>query len=146
MTMTTIHATPPETLVQASLFDPPALPPPPEPPRALTRSDTTDEARTATQKFWQFHRANPDVYVQLVRLARQMRARGRAQYGIGSLFEVLRWHRALETEGDPFKLNNNWRSRYARLIAAQEPDLSDFFETRQLRSGAFDATSEREAA
>ena len=33
-----------------------------------------------------------------------------------------------------FKLNNDFTSRYARLIMQQEPDLEDFFEVRVLRS------------
>lgn len=85
-------------------------------------------------RFSEFHRENPDVYRELVKLARKLRDRGHAHYGIGALFEVVRFHRALETTDAVYKLNNNHRSRYARLIMEQEPDLRGFFETRELKT------------
>ena len=41
-------------------------------------------------------------------------------------------------KGKDFKLNNNYVSRYARLIMAQEADLEGVFETRE-RKGNTDA-------
>lgn len=86
------------------------------------------------ERFWEFHRLNPSVYHALVRLARQVKAAGRTHFGIGALFERLRFEAALQTWGDEYRLNNNYRSRYARLIMAQEPDLEGFFETRELHT------------
>jgi hypothetical protein len=91
--------------------------------------------------FEAFHAANPQVYATLVRLARGYFTAGR-HVGIGHLWEVMRWQRWVETRGDFFRLNNNWRSRYARLIMEQEPDLAGYFETRRLRS-AFDSGAAR---
>ena len=76
-----------------------------------------------------FHRQHPGVYAELVRIARQLKAAGHKRYGIGALFEVVRFHRALATTGD-FKLNNNYRAIYARVIMAKNTDLAGFFETR----------------
>jgi hypothetical protein len=83
--------------------------------------------------FWEFHAANPHVYDRLVHLTRQLADRGRRKIGIGMLFEVLRWHH-LSTVGDAdgFKLNNNYRALYARLIMHHEPDLDGIFELRRL--------------
>ena len=86
-------------------------------------------------RFEGFHAANPRVYSTLVQLAREARAVGQATVGIGMLWEVMRWKLSLAvTTSSAFKLNNNHRSRYARLIMAQEPDLADVFETRELRA------------
>ena len=53
----------------------------------------------------------------------------------GMLFEIVRWRRGVVTViGDGFRLNNNYRSRYARLIESQEPDLEGIFDTRELRA------------
>lgn len=82
--------------------------------------------------FWAFHRANPHVYDTLVRLAREAKANGRRKAGIGMLWEVLRWQYFLRTTTVDFKLNNNLRSRYARLIMRQESDLHGFFDVRSL--------------
>lgn len=91
---------------------------------------------TLHEKFEAFHEANPQVYVELVTLARQALKRGYKTYSINSLFEVVRWQRDISplATTDEFKLNNNFRSRYARLIMEQEPDLAGFFETRQLHT------------
>jgi hypothetical protein len=82
--------------------------------------------------FTRFHRENPHVYLELVRMSRQLVAHGHEKIGIGMLFEVLRWRHMLQTTGDTFKLNNNYRSYYARLIMLSEPDLRGVFELRRL--------------
>lgn len=86
--------------------------------------------------FLAFHAANPWVYTALVRLARDLHNSGRRKVGIGMLFEVLRWQwtRATTDQASDFKLNNNYRSRYARLIMRQEPDLDGVFDTRILHA------------
>lgn len=101
------------TAVQASLFD----------------QQSIDDA------FHAFHAEHPEVYRHLVRLARQAVAAGHDKVGIGMLYEVLRWQFMVgDLTGTGFKLNNNYRSRYARMIAARERGLSTIFETRELRS------------
>ena len=84
--------------------------------------------------FLRFHKENPHVYDELVMLARRAVKAGASKLGIGMLFEVLRWRHTLRTGGDDFKLNNNYRSYYARLVMTQEPDLAGVFETRRLHA------------
>lgn len=88
---------------------------------------------TPLQRFLKFHEENPHVYQQLARLARQWKAAGHRKIGIATLFEVLRWETGLVTRDDEgYKLNNSYRSRYARMLMMNEPDLVDFFEIRSL--------------
>lgn len=84
--------------------------------------------------FEAFHHDHPEVYTELVGLARDLRRRGYTRFGIGMLFEILRWRRmrAVRSSAYTFKLNNNLRAYYARLIMVQEPDLRDAFNTREL--------------
>lgn len=91
---------------------------------------------TGLQKdFVHFHLANPEVYKELVVLARKAKKTGKEKCGIGMLFEVARWHFWLTTSTTrTFKMNNSLRSRYARLIMEQEADLRGFFSLRELRS------------
>lgn len=88
------------------------------------------------EHFADFHQRNPSVYAALVELARAMRARGHVRGGIGMLYEVVRWQRSMQTVDDSadWKLNNNYRSHYARLIMREEADLDGFFELRELRA------------
>lgn len=92
----------------------------------------------AERKFWLFHFQHPEVYTHLCVLCREwLNVRGRARWSINGAFEVLRWQRYVRGLPDPnedWKLNNNYRSRYARLMMEQEADLTDFFEIRELHS------------
>jgi len=76
-----------------------------------------------------FHRLNPAVYRYAVTVSRYTKRRGLTHYGIGAVWEIMRF-KYLETHGDIYKLNNNYRAWYARQIMAREPDLVGFFVTR----------------
>ncbi len=87
-------------------------------------------------RFSAFHAANPHVYETLVRLAREAVRRGKERVGIKALWERMRWELWIETDDPEFRLNNDFTSRFARLIMSREPDLAGVFETRTLRSAA----------
>lgn len=86
------------------------------------------------QKFNKFHTKNPIVYRELVRLARVAKVQGLQHYGAKAMLEVLRFNFILKRQGNAFKVNNIFTSRYARLIHKTEPDLRGFFETRKLKA------------
>lgn len=91
--------------------------------------------KTIEEAFLAFHEANPHVYELLVSLARKAKARGRSRIGMKMLYEVARWHFYLNAKSeDEYALNNNYTSRYARLMQDREPDLADMFETRKLNA------------
>jgi len=102
---------------------------------ALRLPPRSESAATIEGRFRAFHKANPRVYAELVALARQAKKRGATRLGIAQLWEVTRWNILMETaDYDAFKLNNTYRSRYARLIMEREPDLAGVFDTRRLQS------------
>jgi len=82
------------------------------------------------EQFWKFHVENPGVYKELLTLALKMKRTGRNRYGMKGLFEVLRWHRALKTTDEDFKLNNNYTAFYARMLMKRLPELDGFFAVR----------------
>ena len=85
--------------------------------------------------FARFHGENPRVYEVLRDLAlAEMKVNRKRKLGIAALWERMRWHMDLETKNTDFKLPNNHRSRYARLLMKQEPELSTFFTIRPLRN------------
>lgn len=100
----------------------------------MTQATLFTEETAAEAKFREFHADNPQVYAKLVELTREAKSAGRTKIGIGMLFEVLRWHSYISTTDPDYKMNNNYRSRYARLIQQNEPDLAGMFDMRELHS------------
>ena len=84
------------------------------------------------KQFLTFHRENLQVYDKLVELAFILKNRGHRKIGIAMLFEQLRWLYAMETtDMGGFKLNNNYRAFYARMLMERNPALNGFFEIRE---------------
>ena len=90
---------------------------------------------TLDERFALFDEANPWVADALVELADDLVAHGARRIGVKHLFEVLRWHHTRSTVGEVFKLNNNFTSRYARMLQERRPDLAGMIETRTLADG-----------
>lgn len=90
--------------------------------------------RSIAERFADFHDLNPAVYKAIVEIARVMQGRGIHKMGIALIFERLRWLHFIDTRGaEGFKLSNDFRAEYARLIMQQEKDLAGLFEVRELR-------------
>lgn len=83
--------------------------------------------------FRRFHAENPHVYTILVGLCRDwVKKTGRDKLGIGMLWERMRWDiYTLHTSDPEYKLCNNHRAYYARLIMLRENDLRDIFNMRK---------------
>jgi hypothetical protein len=90
---------------------------------------------TIQERFELFHQAHPKVYEEFRAIAQQLWDQGWRHYGAGTIYEVLRFHTDVGAhDAEPYKLNNNYRSRYARKLMAEYPHFDGFFETRELRS------------
>jgi hypothetical protein len=106
----------------------------------------TTRAEGAEKAFWEFHNKYPQVADQLFKLAFEAKLTGHRKLGVKMLYEVLRWNVLMGHVKDVagIKLNNNYASRYARLIMATHmcrPDCAGcydatcmvgFFDTREL--------------
>lgn len=113
---------------QLSLTDEPSE----EPRRVIGPTLRAERRAPLNVRFAEFHATNPHVYDQLRRLARRGTGSGAKRLGIAQLFEVLRWRTMLATrDPDGFKLNNDFRAPYARLLMEREPDLAGVFELRR---------------
>ncbi|MBX6314784.1 MAG: hypothetical protein IRY99_17985 [Isosphaeraceae bacterium] len=96
---------------------------PTEPPRRCL---------TLQQRFELFDASNPHIYEHFKAFTLALRAAGIQRYGAKSIMERIRWHVAIETGNDSFKINNNYTSRYVRKLVAEYPELRAFFEMRTL--------------
>ena len=101
---------------------------------SLPLDEPTD---TLQAQFVRYHARHPEVYRLFCDLAEQMRATGRRRYSARTILHVIRWHRALESdprEDEGFKINNNYSSRYARMLITERPEFEGFFSLRELRT------------
>lgn len=87
------------------------------------------------EKFDLFHDANPHVADALESLADQWLAR-HDRVAAKALWERLRWESGIRTEGDIWKLNNDFTAHYARLLIARRPEWAEAFRLRSLRRAA----------
>lgn len=86
------------------------------------------------QGFLAFHRANPWVVDELERVAWEMLRNGRSKIGIQACAEIFRWETRRHTISNDFKLNNNFCSRYARMIMKRNPQWGKVFELRKIKT------------
>lgn len=102
------------------------------PPRSIY-DDAPPRKRSIAERFEDFHRDNPQVYAELLKLAKRAAARGCTRLGIKCLWESVRYNLSVSTYSpDGYKLNNDFTARYARLLMEQEPELAGLFETRAM--------------
>ena len=84
------------------------------------------------KRLKQFHNANTPVLDLIVQELYDVQAMGWKAASVISLWEYARWViTKTKTRADPFAMNNNFRSYYARIIAILHPRLNGFFEMRE---------------
>jgi len=94
------------------------------------------KAQTLCNNFYRYHEKNPRVAKWFLDAARLKQQRGE-RYGIGALTEDIRWDiekGTIKTEG--FKISNDVRACYARLVLMRDPSLCGLFALKP--SGADD--------
>lgn len=90
---------------------------------------------TISQRFAKFHAANPGVYVELERRALALYRAGRKHIGIALIYEAMRYEWLIRIDhADDWRLNNDYRALYARLLIAEHPELAGVIETRERRA------------
>jgi hypothetical protein len=91
---------------------------------------------TIQERFQAFHEANPWVLNVLEQLTADMLAKGHRRIGIRMLWEVLRWqyNRRTIDPSSSFKVNDQYHSRYVRLLIERHPEWADVFSTRILKA------------
>lgn len=92
------------------------------------------KAPAIQDRFELWIQQNPQALSLFIKYANEARESGRKHYSIKAIIERVRWHVAIQTRGDDFKINDHWSSRLARLLMQKDPRLEGFFELRKLRA------------
>ncbi|MCX4749248.1 hypothetical protein OG455_27710 [Kitasatospora sp. NBC_01287] len=91
--------------------------------------------QTIQERFEQFHAHNPWVLSELERLVGECIDAKFSKISLGMLFEIIRYSYGRATlSADDFRLNNDFRSRYARLLTHEHPHWAPYIEVRALRT------------
>lgn len=93
-------------------------------------------ASRAEERFQAFMRLHPEVFMAFRQRAQHLRERGKRHISADSICHYLRDETPIDarTGQDIYKINNNWSSRFARLLITEDPSFSAYIETRKLRS------------
>lgn len=90
---------------------------------------------TIQERFERYHTKHPEVFNHLVRLAREVKSTGLKRCGISLLWERLRWFYWIECDAsEKYRMNDNYRSRFVRLLIDKHPEFKGFFKLRRLRA------------
>jgi len=81
--------------------------------------------------FWDWLQENQHIYVEFVRLALEMKRRGRQRWSAAGIIEVMRWNSSMRDNDDEFKINNNCKAGLARLAMCEHKSLEGFFQIRE---------------
>ncbi len=91
-------------------------------------------ALSIDEDFREFDRAHPEVFRLFAKYAEDIRSRGFDRYSADAILHRIRWWHHIERGDRDFAVNNNYSSRYARLLMDTDDRFAGFFETRVLRS------------
>ena len=100
--------------------------------------------KTIQESFIAFHKANPDVFLLIVREADRAVKLGKKRFSVKQIVGYLRWEIYLETkeatlfevagEIKKYKIGDQYTSRYSRLLLDQYPRFTPYIEQRAIRS------------
>lgn len=83
-------------------------------------------------EWWEWHRANPDVWRHFERFSMEAVRNGRRKISHWLIVNRIRWEVAIVTSGDDFKISNDYIAFYARLWRALHPAHADLFNIKRM--------------
>ena len=83
--------------------------------------------------FKSYDEKNPEIWAAFIKFAKQAKARGFKNYSANGIFEIIRWHTAVDG-GETFKISNNYRPDYARKMMKEFPEFEGFFRVKELKA------------
>jgi len=92
-----------------------------------------DQLEERKQKWWAWHRLNPQVWEKFREYTLEAVSSGRTHYSHWAIINRIRWNREIETRGGEFKISNDYICFYARLFHAKHPEHEGFFHLKQLK-------------
>lgn len=93
----------------------------------------SDKDTRLWKKFREFDSRNPHMWEEFKRYAFDAVARGYKRIGARLFLHLIRWEKGIGSEGDRFKIRNDWSPYYARKFMLEYPEYNGLFELRKVR-------------
>ena len=82
--------------------------------------------------FCSYDQEYPEIWKEFEKTTLKTLQKGFKNYSAKGIFEIIRWHTGVGTDGkDVYKVNNNFTAFYARKFAKEHPEHKEFFRTRK---------------
>lgn len=88
------------------------------------------------EDFWNYHKENPHIYEAFKSQTIEVIKRGFKNFSADFIVHVLRWETTVKAKHDEYKINNNYRSYYARLFIRDHPQYKGFFRFRTSKANS----------
>ena len=91
------------------------------------------DSSSVKRKWWAWHKQNPHVYELFTKFTMQAINRGHRKLSAWLIINRIRWETSIETNGDDFKISNDFIAYYSRLFMHDYPQYQGFFRTKSLK-------------
>jgi len=82
--------------------------------------------------WWEWHKANPQVWEYFERFAFEAIRHKREKISHWLIINRIRWETSIITTGEDFKISNDHIAFYARLWKAKHPEHKNLFTTKRM--------------
>lgn len=83
--------------------------------------------------FQQYDQSNKHIYELYKAIAIELAKQGRKYIGSKQIFEIMRFDYQFLSNGDQYKVNNNFASMYSRKFVLEHPQYGSLFRFKQLK-------------
>lgn len=85
------------------------------------------------KRWWRWHQQNPDVYKMFERFTFEAINAGHSRLSAWLIVNRIRWETTVVTQGEDFRISNDFIAWYARLFMHLHPQFSGFFQTKRMK-------------
>lgn len=99
-------------------------------------SSVDDTTLQAYASACEWRRLNPTVWREWEKQALAHATKGQC-FSMASLVQAARWKDRVNSNGEPVRVNNNYSPIWARMLAAEHPEVEPYIQMRHSKYAAF---------
>ena len=89
-------------------------------------------------KFRKFHFANPHIYQTFSVYSWDAAKAGHPVFSHWLIMNRIRWDSLIQTDGEKYKIPNEFIAFYARMFMIRHPQLGTFFKIKRMKGEPYD--------